>query len=295
MQQQPQQPQQPQQAPVYRCCEACGAAFTSLQAKNDHILACRGPALAAVHARVRAARAAIMAVFQDDAEVAGSQHHVPKAVKQEHDPLLAEMQAWLADPTGYSSTGRARRVRSDRTLSVLRQVHQHTQRRCANQTHTTRICQDVLCLLKTAESLGFPFRLTTLCDDVVTAAILRRLAATTKGPARMYNLASACHKAAMFLHATRRVEAPSILLSETLLSEYNRLRYVTHEHEQPPITLTWFSFCSESSRCPQLPHSLQISSSSSQSSSSTACRRPRPQVPLCTTHSPTWASCWSRF
>lgn len=46
----------------------------------------------------------------------------------------------------------------------------------------------------------------------------------------MYNLVSAVHKAASFLVATRRLEAPSLFLTASLLAYYNRLRCVCTGH-----------------------------------------------------------------
>lgn len=79
--------------------------------------------------------------------------------------------------------------------------------------------------MKTAVLLGYPAELAILCDDVIVAAILRKVAEGSKGASRMYNMTGAANKVASFLSVARHLDAPSLHLTDCLMSHYNRLRY----------------------------------------------------------------------
>jgi hypothetical protein len=124
---------------------------------------------------------------------------LPQLLTMEHFP---EFLHWLVDPYfGYEATGPMRRVRSARTLELIK--------------------EDLLCLVR---HLPQPPLLLQLCDDVVLTSVLKAISSKVKGPSRLYNIAATALKVLLFFTHTYRLEVPSLPLAQSLVRQYNRLR-----------------------------------------------------------------------
>jgi hypothetical protein len=153
----------------------------------------------------------------------------PELLQLEYWPEFCN---WLTEPLlGYQTTGPQRRIRSGRTLTLLR--------------------EDLVLLLKHVPTQ--PPTLVCLCDDNVMSEALKQLAQTVKGASRYYNILSAAHKVILFFTTTYKVQSPSLSLVQTLTRQYNRLRCVDTADRV-------FTFCSYDAHhlakrsCPHLQH-----------------------------------------
>lgn len=182
---------------------------------------CGGLEAAARVARGREAAAAVLTLWQDAAPT-GKQP--ARSLTVADVGRYSSFVTWLKEPLGYSSTGATRCVQSARTLSVLQEVG------CPAHISVTvvvqrLVSQDITFLLRNAP-LDSKLDLAILCDeDTVRHILTSAINAGAKGASRMYNLVSAIEKVVSFMTSVYKLEATSLFLVRTLMTQYNKMRH----------------------------------------------------------------------
>ena len=85
--------------------------------------------------------------------------------------------------------------------------------------------QDITFLLRNSP-LDSKLDLAILCDeDTVRHILISAINAGAKGPSRMYSLVSAIEKVVSFMTSVYKLEATSLFLVRTLMTQYNKMRH----------------------------------------------------------------------
>jgi hypothetical protein len=173
----------------------------------QHTITCAGAIQAAAQAQSRTAARQILSTYLNEREEVGDKTtpNIEFGLQQLTAlPLFAEFMDWLSEPLlGYESTGGQRRVRSSRTVSIIK--------------------EDLLCVMRHLPP-SEQQNILALTNDSTVTATLKCIAKKIAGPSRFYNILSACAKLNLFFKTVYKIEATALPLLQTLTRQYNAMR-----------------------------------------------------------------------